>query len=1073
MRTDMTNPGTSPFEQPRPDEAADIAEIRARMRVAQALRAEQDHRALGRGTHTKGVCVRGTFEVLDLSETVTDPELRRRLARGLFARPGRYEATVRFANGNDRVLPDSRPDVRALSFSVEVPGGGAGGTVRRDFTMNNATTFPWNDAHAFALFVRLSTARGFLGRLRAFATLSPADFWRVVRTLARIVRQMRKPKRPYQAMRYWSTVPYQHGPDEAIKYSAIPGPDNPGSLGPAGDNMLRQELLRHVSDDDRMSSFDFGLQLMEPGRMRRRWRLRPASFWVENAAVEWKESQAPFHVVGRLTLVKGSQLSEAECAAQYIDVTSNSAPESRPIGSINRARWLPEVESRDARLGDAAPPLATPLPPYVAVTRPIWIRALTLGAVARGLAWAGLALVAVVAVLGAATSIYVHRGGGMLPEEAPQSVAYPDQGWGVGVEAEGRQTFYYTPQGAGLKGMRYSWFVNLEMPFSQRRLASVLDRYGFLIDSETDRNPHRLPVGFTRHWDAQLNEELLDITCATCHTGQLQVTRNGQTRAVRIDGGQADHAFTDSDFGHFLPTMMASMASTAVNPFKFFRFARRVLGEHASGGRWALHRELRGVIGTFLGVAWAEKWHKLVPTEEGYGRTDALARITNTVFAENLDPVNYKVGNGPVNYPPVWNIWKFDWVQYNASVSQPMARNLGEAMGVGATYALTDRYGRPLPDSQRFRATARIDDLTRIEETLRRLKPPSWPEDLFGTVDAALAERGKGLFNRHCVGCHGPHVAPPGIKQRNAPLKTERDPEWLMATLCVDDIGTDPNTAMNFVNATVDITRTGMTAPELRAVVRRTMDVWAARQRTWLEGEIRRLEAFRDSTARRDSLVRERDGLGDYVAQVLSGIDPKRVAVGAALSYLGTMIRLKAYEDAGKDSVQRVHMDGFGALDMPQVIPAYKPRPLAGIWATPPFLHNGSVPTIYDLLSPARDRPVTFHVGSREFDPVLLGIYDGLGRGAAVPPDPARPSRAAMERFWIFDTAKDGNHHTGHEFDTEYDPVKVERHEPQSRPGLIGPLLTHDERMAIIEHLKVRDDDRDGPVTPNVPHSCR
>ena len=81
------------------------------------------------------------------------------------------------------------------------------------------------------------------------------------------------------------------------------------------------------------------------------------------------------------------------------------------------------------------------------------------------------------------------------------------------------------------------------------------------------------------------------------------------------------------------------------------------------------------------------------------------------------------------------------------------------------------------------------------------------------------------------------------------------------------------------------------------------------------------------------------------------------------------MIREKAYADAANGAEQQPIFDGFGILDLPQVIAAYKPRPLAGMWATAPFLHNGSVPTIYDLLSPVADRPKTFRVGSREFDP--------------------------------------------------------------------------------------------------------
>ncbi|MFP6762192.1 MAG: hypothetical protein VB858_01200, partial [Planctomycetaceae bacterium] len=55
--------------------------------------------------------------------------------------------------------------------------------------------------------------------------------------------------------------------------------------------------------------------------------------------------------------------------------------------------------------------------------------------------------------------------------------------------------------------------------------------------------------------------------------------------------------------------------------------------------------------------------------------------------------------------------------------------------------------------------------------------------------------------------------------------------------------------------------------------------------------------------------------------------------------------------------------------------PVYPARPLAGVWSTAPFLHNGSVPTIYHLLLPADQRPRTFYVGSREFDPEKLGFH--------------------------------------------------------------------------------------------------
>ena len=178
---------------------------------------------------------------------------------------------------------------------------------------------------------------------------------------------------------------------------------------------------------------------------------------------------------------------------------------------------------------------------------------------------------------------------------------------------------------------------------------------------------------------------MLDITCAACHTGQINVTRNGRTTALRIDGGSALHAFTNANIGHFVPTLAASLLGTLVNPMKFNRFADAVLGPGPQGRPLGAARGRCSTSpGSSARMAWNEKVHGLVPTEEGYGRTDALARIANTVFGDHIQAQNYAVGNAPVNYPPVWNIWKFDWVQYNASVSQPMARNIGESMGTGA-----------------------------------------------------------------------------------------------------------------------------------------------------------------------------------------------------------------------------------------------------------------------------------------------------------------------------------------------------------------------------------------------------
>ncbi len=1042
------------FEKKLPTEDADIAEIVDGMLLIQAQYAAQQKRPLARGTHAKGVCVRATFEVFDVAAATPDPALAMRLARGLFAKPGKYPATVRFANAASTFNPDSEADVRAMSFSVEVPAGVSGPAPKRlDFSMNDATTFTLNDAHVFADFMRVAARPSMLDKLKALFSLRFKERRGIYATAILAKKQQRVATTPYEDSRYWSTVPFLHGADQAIKYSATPRIDGPPAPLVESENVLRDHLVAHVNGGGEMRAFDFGLQILDAERMTHAGRKHEPSYWIENASIEWNEAEAPFHTVGRLTLEAASVLPDDACSAMHIDVTENSLPENRPIGSINRARWAAEKASRDARRGLApSGAVAAAARRSRGPLRRGW--SVAAGLVGRAVLSVLVLLAGAILLLSAWTAYYIHTDRGALPEETNVTVMYPDQGWGAGAGAPGRQAYYYTPQGATIKDLRYRWFINLELPLTKTRLASpeVMRRYGLLVDEKSAANPDQLPVGFGKTFDPALNEDLVDITCAACHTGQINITRAGRTTALRIDGGSALHAFTNTSVGHFGPTLLSSMLATAANPMKFRRFANNVLGE-GSGGRLELHSQLRDVIGKLLSAAYTEKHLGLSPTEEGYGRTDALARIANVVFGENLDPKNYRIGNAPVNYPPVFNIWKFDWVQYNASVSQPMARNIGESMGTGAKYSLIDRYGNPLPVSERFRSSANIENLHDIEVNLRKLQPPVWQEDVLGPIDRTKAARGKVLFTEHCQSCHGPHVAPPAIKALNAPLKAASEPEWLVKWLCIDDIGTDPNSAGNFAstNADMDITRTGLTADDLRNVLRPTLDERKRRRTADLNAQLAELTAQPSTPPLETRIAALRNSLAGLDAEIqaqLNDINPASIKVGAALSYLGMMIRNQNYEAHRYSPSEAAERDGFGVLDLPQVVAAYKPRPLAGIWASPPFLHNGSVPTIYDLLSPVEDRPKKFRVGSREFDTVKLGLAE-----VGAP-------------YWELDTAKDGNHNTGHEFSARY---KEWQYGDPPAQGSIGPLLSHEDRLAIIEHLKVRNDDVDGDPAPHVP----
>jgi hypothetical protein len=116
-------------------------------------------------------------------------------------------------------------------------------------------------------------------------------------------------------------------------------------------------------------------------------------------------------------------------------------------------------------------------------------------------------------------------------------------------------------------------------------------------------------------------------------------------------------------------------------------------------------------------------------------------------------------------------------------------------------------------------------------------------------------------------------------------------------------------------------------------------------------------------------------------------------AVGAALGHpLETVRNAIASLHGEIDSPLNNHPDG------------YKARPLSGIWSSAPYLHNGSVPSLVELLKPPAERVRQFQVGSREFDPQTVGLAAQGGEDSD-----------------LFDTSLPGNTNVGHPYGTELD----------------------------------------------------
>lgn len=577
-----------------------------------------------------------------------------------------------------------------------------------------------------------------------------------------------------------------------------------------------------------------------------------------------------------------------------------------------------------------------------------------------------------------------------LTEENIYSLHYLNDGWS---QSE-RERFYYTPQGTELFGLEYAWFINLELPLSHDRLASEdnMRGWGFIMDPAqrpSTENPGNLPVGMGRHIDAESGKEILDIGCATCHTGELHY----QGAALRIDGGQAVQSIPNAKRGEFITTLGASIIETLFNPNKWDRFATRLVGDDEEK-RKQLKDDLwqyAGKLKHFITTAGSPKYY---PVEEGRGRTDAVGRIANIVFGYDLDvPENFRKADAPASYPFLWDIWRFDWVQYTGFTNQAMARNVGESLGVLAPLKLVDENGKLLTGEQFGQSAVDIDGLHCAEGLLRKLEPPKWPEAILGAIDTSKATHGKQLFAENCQHCHGPHITDPyawPVADQQDPTikgqigvnwqwdmdgqitnvdgkpyrKDERSKMWAVPWIDSESIGTDPKLVDNFIDNRYDATK------------------------------------------------------------LVPGSEP--VSAGQGLQLLLNQLVPLMYERWNIPTDEIANYDGLNVPFRIENVRAYKARPLHGVWATPPFLHNGSVPTIYDLLSPLRERPTSFYVGNREYNPSRLGYITDKRAGS-----------------FHHNTDIDGNRNTGHLF------TDIEM------PGRIGRLLSEKEKFALLEYLKV------------------
>jgi mono/diheme cytochrome c family protein len=566
----------------------------------------------------------------------------------------------------------------------------------------------------------------------------------------------------------------------------------------------------------------------------------------------------------------------------------------------------------------------------------------------------------------------------VLPDyQRPATVVRLDQNW---TDAQ-RHEFHHTPQGTRL--VPAAWFMALEQPcfspfgcdlFSD---PAYMGRFGF-IPSHTDPelNPNGLPVGFAVDKDFSDPTDkraypVVGLTCAACHTGELYY----DDKVFQIEGAPA--MIEVAAFQKALGLAMAFTSTFPMSVGRYGRFEERVLGPNATDAQKA---ELKQQFDTLLAAARRQadvtSERHIYDNQAGFIRTDALTRIGNQVFAAdtNID-ANYAVSNAPVRFPQIWNASWFNWVQYNSSIADPLARNVGEALGVRAVVKL---YG---PDAGRFENSVNMAGLQKLESLLagpgplEGLASPKWPA-AFPALDQGKVTAGAALYKTHCQQCHLPPLQDVLADLQAIYKEPAHEPQYWwknaagnwyikVSDVELDYVGTDPHQATDFRNRKAD------------------------------SGD-----------------------LGKGMISASQGLDV--VTNGIATAFFE---REKiAPADQGKWTSGRDPRDPRVRDDL-----IYKARPLNGIWAVAPYLHNGSVPTLDALLSPDESaRPKTFWMGSKRYDPLKVG-YDV----------------AEMKGATLFDTSIAGNSNAGHRFADG----------PKGK-GIIGPALSAEERAQIIEYLK-------------------
>jgi Catalase len=281
-----------------------------------------------RDAHAKAHgCVKATLRV--------DDNLAVGLRVGTWAAPGKaFRTWVRFSNGAFEPGADTDMDGRGMALKIMEPPSPdatpAPTATSHDILMINHPVFFSPDAIDYADFAKAGALTGNSDGLKRYFIPSYNPLrWRVRQGLIAYRIASQKITSPL-AIQYFSMVPSLFGSGRAVKYSARPCPstssNQPGSTDASGLHFLQKAMQEQLNRGP--ACFELMMQERQPGMP------------IEDATVEWRQSDSPFRRVGVITIPQ--QKFQTPARTEFCENTAfspwNAPPMHLPLGSINRVR---------------------------------------------------------------------------------------------------------------------------------------------------------------------------------------------------------------------------------------------------------------------------------------------------------------------------------------------------------------------------------------------------------------------------------------------------------------------------------------------------------------------------------------------------------------------------------------------------------------------------------------------------------------------------------------------------------------------------------------------------------------